>query len=194
MTRVARKKLVVVGDGGCGKTSLLVVYKRGAFPERYVPTVFENYIASVQIDNKTIQLALWDTAGQEDYDRLRPLSYPETDVVLICFAIDQRTSFTNVQDRWLPEVTHFCEGVPKLLIGTKIDLRDNQARIAQLNALGSQLITYEQGERLAKEIGAKYHECSAMLNKNVNEVIEAATRAAMSGGIMKLQKKLCTLL
>lgn len=118
--------------------------------------------------------------------------------------------------QWLPEVTHFCEGVPKLLIGTKIDLRDNQARIAQLNALGSQLITYEQvnnecslqcyismktvltmkpqGERLAKEIGAKYHECSAMLNKNVNEVIEAATRAAMSGGIMKLQKKLCTLL
>lgn len=70
------------------------------FPQRYVPTVFENYIANVQLDNgKVVELALWDTAGQEDYDRLRPLSYPETDVILICFAIDQPTSFTNVQDR-----------------------------------------------------------------------------------------------
>jgi small GTP-binding protein len=48
---------------------------------------------------KMVELALWDTAGQEDYDRLRPLSYPETDVILICFAINLRTSFTNVQDR-----------------------------------------------------------------------------------------------
>lgn len=65
-----------------------------------MPTVFENYIANVSLDNgKIVELALWDTAGQEDYDRLRPLSYPETDVVLICFAINLRTSFTNVQDR-----------------------------------------------------------------------------------------------
>ncbi|KAI8144482.1 small GTPase-binding protein [Fennellomyces sp. T-0311] len=194
MTRVARKKLVVVGDGGCGKTSLLVVYQKGAFPERYVPTVFENYIANVQLDNKVVELALWDTAGQEDYDRLRPLSYPETNVILICFAIDQPTSFKNVQDRWLPEVTHFCENVPKLLVGTKIDLRDNQARIAQLNALGHHLITAEEGDRLAKEIGAKYYECSAMRNQYVSEVIEAATRTAMSSGIMRLQKKLCRML
>ncbi|KAI9317769.1 small GTPase-binding protein [Dichotomocladium elegans] len=189
-----RKKLVVVGDGGCGKTSLLVVYRRGAFPERYVPTVFENYIANVQIDNKLVQLALWDTAGQEDYDRLRPLSYPETHVILICFAIDQPTSFANVQDRWVPEVTHFCEGVPKILVGTKIDLRDNATRIAQLSGLGHHLTTYEEGERLGREINARYYECSAMLNQNVNEVIEAAIRSAMAGGIMKLQKKLCTIL
>ncbi|ORY96499.1 P-loop containing nucleoside triphosphate hydrolase protein [Syncephalastrum racemosum] len=195
MTRVSRKKLVVVGDGGCGKTSLLVVYQRGAFPERYVPTVFENYIANVELDNgRVVELALWDTAGQEDYDRLRPLSYPETDVILICFAIDQPTSFANVQDRWLPEVTHFCENVPKLLVGNKIDLRDNQTRIAQLNALGHNLTTYEEGERLAKEIGAKYYECSAKNNQNVHEVISAATKIAMTGGIMRLQKRLCTLL
>ncbi|KAL1927775.1 hypothetical protein VTP01DRAFT_3596 [Rhizomucor pusillus] len=194
MTRIPRKKLVVVGDGGCGKTSLLVVYQKGAFPERYVPTVFENYIANVQLDNgKVVELALWDTAGQEDYDRLRPLSYPETDVILICFAIDQPTSFTNVQDRWLPEVMHFCENVPKLLVGTKIDLRDNQTRIAQLNALGHHLITYEEGERLAREIGAKYYECSAMRNQYVSEVIEAATKSAMSGGMMRLQK-ICRML
>ncbi|KAI7860458.1 small GTPase-binding protein, partial [Circinella umbellata] len=176
------------------KTSLLVVYQNGAFPERYVPTVFENYIANVHLDNRVVELALWDTAGQEDYDRLRPLSYPETNVILICFAIDQPTSFKNVQDRWLPEVTHFCENVPKLLVGTKIDLRENKARIAHLNALGQRLITSEEGDRLAKEISARYYECSAMRNQYVSDVIEAATRTAMSGGMMRLQKKLCKIL
>lgn len=155
--------MVVVGDGGCGKTSLLVVYQKKAFPQvspkrnapsiqtdvvflqRYVPTVFENYIANVPLDTgKIVELALWDTAGQEDYDRLRPLSYPETDVVLICFAINLRTSFTNVQDRWLPEVTHFCENVPKLLVGTKLDFRQNQEEIRRLGLVGQRLITEEE--------------------------------------------------
>ncbi|CAO3598277.1 small GTPase-binding protein [Absidia repens] len=195
MTRIPRKKLVVVGDGHCGKTSLLVVYQNGTFPERYVPTVFENYIANVQLDNsRTVELALWDTAGQEEYDRLRPLSYPETDVILICFAIDQPTSFANVQDRWLPEVTHFCENVPKLLVGTKSDLRDDKGRISQLTAMGHQLISSEEGERLGREIGARYYECSAKENQNVNEVITAATRSAMSGGIMRLHRKFCKVL
>ncbi|KAI8073993.1 GTP-binding protein rho1 [Gongronella butleri] len=196
MTRIPRRKLVVVGDGHCGKTSLLVVYQKGTFPEKYVPTVFENYIATVQLENgRTVELALWDTAGQEEYDRLRPLSYPETNVILICFAIDQPTSFANVQDRWLPEVTHFCQDVPKLLIGTKSDLRDDAALISQLNAMGHQLITYEEGERLGREIGAKYYECSARRNENVNEVITAATRTAMNNGLMGgLHKKICAIL
>lgn len=65
-----------------------------------MPTVFENYVAIVTLSSgRSIELALWDTAGQEEYDRLRPLCYPETDVVLACFAIDQIQSFENVQDR-----------------------------------------------------------------------------------------------
>lgn len=72
----------------------------------YVPTVFENYVTQVQFDGKTIELALWDTAGQEEYDRLRPLSYPESDVILIVFSIDFPTSLANVQDKvrvlWSP--------------------------------------------------------------------------------------------
>lgn len=196
MTRgVARKKLVVVGDGGCGKTSLLVVYQKKAFPQRYVPTVFENYIANVPLDTgKIVELALWDTAGQEDYDRLRPLSYPETDVVLICFAINLRTSFTNVEDRWLPEVTHFCEDVPKLLVGTKLDFRQNQDEIRRLELVGQRLITVEEATALANKIGARYYECSAMQNINVDEVIEAATKAAVAGNMKRLHKKLCTIL
>ncbi|KAL9539687.1 GTP-binding protein Rho1 [Mucor bainieri] len=94
-----RKKIVIVGDGACGKTSLLIVYQNGKFPEKYLPTVFENYISRVDLDNKPVELALWDTAGQEDYDRLRPLSYFETDVVVICFAVDNMNSYQNVRDK-----------------------------------------------------------------------------------------------
>lgn len=91
---------MVVGDGFCGKTSLLHVFQYNEFPEDYVPTVFENYIVRIDLDSgKSIELSLWDTAGQEEYDRLRPLCYPETDVILACFAIDQIQSFENVKDR-----------------------------------------------------------------------------------------------
>ena len=69
--------------------------------QKYVPTVFENYITHTthQPTGKTVELALWDTAGQEEYDRLRPLSYPETDLLFVCFAIDCPNSLENVMDK-----------------------------------------------------------------------------------------------
>lgn len=110
-----RKKLVIVGDGACGKlynkqslpfvlfrhpgkTCLLIVFSKDQFPEVYVPTVFENYVSDIEVDGKQVELALWDTAGQEDYDRLRPLSYPDTDVILMCFAIDSPDSLENIPE------------------------------------------------------------------------------------------------
>ena len=146
-----RRKLVIVGDGACGKTCLLIVFSKGTFPKvflqfpiyaavsldilpclvstyihlravyvvylwicsiilsvkilihstekDYVPTVFENYVSDLDVDGKRVELALWDTAGQEDYDRLRPLSYPDSHVILICYAIDSPDSLENVQEK-----------------------------------------------------------------------------------------------
>uniref|UniRef100_A0A3Q2V4Z9 Ras homolog gene family, member Ac n=1 Tax=Haplochromis burtoni TaxID=8153 RepID=A0A3Q2V4Z9_HAPBU len=120
-----RKKLVIVGDGACGKTCLLIVFSKDQFPEVYVPTVFENYVADIEVDAKQVELALWDTAGQEDYDRLRPLSYPDTDVILMCFSVDSPDSLENIPEKWTPEVKHFCPNVPIILVGNKKDLRND---------------------------------------------------------------------
>jgi len=174
-----KKKLVVVGDGGCGKTCLLIVYAENRFPEAYIPTVFENYVTQVQFDGKLVELALWDTAGQEEYDRLRPLSYPESDVILIVFSIDFPVSLANVQDKWYPEVAHFCEGTPLLLVGTKIDLRRDEQTRRMLGAQGQTPVTQEQGGEMAREIGAKYIECSAKTGQGVQDVFALALRESM---------------
>ncbi|KEY83820.1 Rho GTPase Rho1 [Aspergillus fumigatus] len=196
-----RRKLVIVGDGACGKTCLLIVFSKGPFPEVYVPTVFENYVADVEVDGKHVELALWDTAGQEDYDRLRPLSYPDSHVILICFAIDSPDSLDNVQEKWISEVLHFCQGLPIILVGCKKDLRHDPKTIEELHKTSQKPVTPEQiidifvqGEEVRKKIGAyKYLECSARTNEGVREVFEAATRAALLTKTHKKKGK-CTIL
>ncbi|MEE6519887.1 hypothetical protein FKM82_017652 [Ascaphus truei] len=121
-----RKKLVIVGDGACGKTCLLRMIRKDVFLEVYIPNVFENYVVDIAVDGKQVELALWDTAGQEDYDQLRPLSYPRTDVILMCFSIDNPDSFENITEKWTPEVKHFCSNVPIILVGNKKDLRNDE--------------------------------------------------------------------
>jgi Ras family protein A len=193
MSNTIRKKLVIVGDGACGKTCLLVVFSKDSFPEVYVPTVFENYVADIEIEGKQIELALWDTAGQEDYDRLRPLSYPDTNVVLICFSVDSPDSLDNVPEKWVGEVKHFCPGCPFVLVGCKKDLRNDPETIAKLKKAKLEPVSMERAQLLAKEIGAvQYIECSARTKDNVREVFEVATKAALSTK-RKKSKNACSL-
>ncbi|XP_062450808.1 rho-related GTP-binding protein RhoC [Rhea pennata] len=172
-----RKKLVIVGDGACGKTCLLIVFSKDQFPEVYVPTVFENYIADVEVDGKQVELALWDTAGQEDYDRLRPLSYPDTDVILMCFSID---SLENVPEKWTPKVKHFCPSVPIILVGNKKDLRSDEHTRRELAKMKQEPVKPEEGRDMANRISAfGYLECSAKTKEGVREVFKMATRAGL---------------
>lgn len=120
-----KKKVVIVGDGESGKTCLLRVFFEDIFPDVYVPTVFDYYSTVIEVEGKKVALDLWDTAGQEDYDRLRPLSYGGADVVIICYSIDNPKSLINVIDKWVPEVRYFCKEVPVILVGNKTDLRDS---------------------------------------------------------------------
>ncbi|KIJ18043.1 hypothetical protein PAXINDRAFT_161593 [Paxillus involutus ATCC 200175] len=170
-----RRKLVIVGDGACGKTSLLCSFALGEFPKEYV-TIFENYVAEIRLDGKPVQLALWDTAGQEEYERLRPLSYSKSHVILIAFAIDTPDSLENVSVKWIEEVRSICgPTIPILLVGCKADLRppSNSPDIGNY-------VSRVQAEQVASEIGARaYKECSALKIEGVDDVFEAATRASM---------------
>ena len=140
-----------------------------------------------------VELALWDTAGQEDFDRLRPLSYPDTDVILMCFAIDMPDSLDNIAEKWSPEVRHFCPGVPVILVGNKKDLRGDPNRAAELRKNKQELVRVEEGRAMARKIGATaYLECSAKRKEGVREIFETATRATLQ--VKKPKRVFCTCL
>lgn len=172
-----------MGDGACGKTSLLNVFTRGYFPQVYEPTVFENYVHDIFVDGQAMQLSLWDTAGQEEFDRLRSLSYSDTHTIMLCFSVDSRDSLENVQTKWVSEIVDHCEGVKLVLVALKCDLRSNEDDAEQQAPQQSQkrLISYEEGLAVAKKVGAlRYLECSAKKNRGVNEAFTEAARCALS--------------
>lgn len=173
-------KCVIVGDGAVGKTCLLISYTTGKFPTEYVPTIFDNYSVTVMVGSEPWTLSLYDTAGQEDYDKLRPLSYPQADIIVLCYSIAHPTSFENLQDKWIPEIQRYCPDVPFLIVGTQMDLRDDPATIEKLRRNRMKPVTSEEGDKLArKERAVKHMECSAKTLKNVKDVFDEAVIAVV---------------
>ncbi|XP_050539314.1 ras-like GTP-binding protein RhoL [Daktulosphaira vitifoliae] len=168
--KVRPLKITAVGDGMVGKTCMLITYTTKQFPTEYVPTVFDNFADNLVIDGQEYNMCLWDTAGQEDYERLRPLSYTNTDCFLLCFSVSSRSSFENIASKWYPEIQHHCPKVPVILIGTKTDVRQNQ----------DGCVTSDEGKKMKRKIGAvKYLECSALANEGLQNIFLEAVRAAI---------------
>uniref|UniRef100_A0A2C9LHN7 Uncharacterized protein n=1 Tax=Biomphalaria glabrata TaxID=6526 RepID=A0A2C9LHN7_BIOGL len=171
-----RSKIVVVGSCGCGKTALIHRYVKSTFLQTYTPTGFDTYTYQYSVsDNYKIHMSIWDTSGDVGYDRVRPLSYSEADLVIICFAIDRPETMDDVVSKWYPEVKEQCPAIPVMLVGCKSDIR------AEIKAMPSDkprpnFVTYDQGLKTAKHIGALvYSETSAKTSeRSVNDVMEVA--------------------
>jgi len=173
-------KLMVVGDGSVGKTCLLISYTTNSFPGEYVPTVFDNYNANAIVEGVPVNLGLWDTAGSDEYDTLRPLSYPGTDVFLICFSLFSPESFENVTKKWYKEITEHAPDTPIIVVGTKLDLRTKQEAIDSLKENNQEPISTEKGQALSNKIGArKYLECSALSQEGLAKVFEEAVKVIL---------------
>lgn len=178
--KIHSKKMVIVGDGVCGKTCLSSVMLENKFPEIYTPTVFENKMKDLVIDNKHVELTVWDTAGQDDYEKIRPLAYVDVDIILLCYSIDNPASLKNIKEIWIPEITHYCPKSIWLLIGNKKDLRNDEITIHEMKNMNpsQKPVSYQEGKKVAKDIHAyEYLECSSLLNDGVEEILETAIRA-----------------
>ncbi|VDK22624.1 unnamed protein product [Taenia asiatica] len=177
-------KCVFIGDGAVGKTCLLMKKATGSFPRSYVPTVFDNYTMPVEVKKTKYQFSLVDTAGQEEYEALRRQNYHDASVFVLCFAVDLRSSFSNVATKWVEDIRAVCATTPILLVGCKSDVRANS---------GLNSVTYREGKNLAKEVGAvQYVECSALTNAGLDDVFAKA--ALIGAGFVNKKRSRCSIM
>lgn len=189
-------KCVAVGDAAVGKTCLLITYTTDKFPAEYVPTgsflyfyqtyfctlVFDNYETKLEINGELFTFQLWDTAGAEHYDVLRPLSYGDTDVFLVVYSVIDRPSFENVESKWVKDIKEKGDpGVPFIIVGNKVDLR----------ATSSKPVTRAEGEKLKTKTGAAlFFEASAFTQEGLKELFEGCITLAFERLQLRRQKNI----
>mmetsp|Transcript_2135 Transcript_2135/g.3908 ORF Transcript_2135/g.3908 Transcript_2135/m.3908 type:complete len:205 (+) Transcript_2135:71-685(+) len=191
-------KCVVVGDGKVGKTFLLVSYTKKCFPTESISTIFHSLSTKILVGQETYTINIWDTGGQDEVNRLRPLAYAMTDVFLIVFAVDNPASLESVRKKWAPELQHYGGDALILLIGNKSDVRDSKEAHVRLAREGKGIIEHEVAVGVAAEIGARgYCECSALTGEGVKTVFDEAIQAVINHrngkGKGKKRKKKCNI-
>ncbi len=170
-------KCIVTGDGNVGKTSLLLKYTTDNFPDQHEATVFDSYSTQVCVSNTTIDMVFYDTAGQEDYDAMRPLTYGDADIFFLCYECMTPGSFENIKSKWLVEKNKHAKGVPFMIVGTKIDLRNDKDRVkALLSSTGRGPVFAADLAGIEKEMPGcvGVMECSAKTAEGLREVFNAA--------------------
>eukprot|EP00027_Filamoeba_sp_ATCC50430_P005761 CAMPEP_0168547718 /NCGR_PEP_ID=MMETSP0413-20121227/4184_1 /TAXON_ID=136452 /ORGANISM="Filamoeba nolandi, Strain NC-AS-23-1" /LENGTH=1073 /DNA_ID=CAMNT_0008577987 /DNA_START=51 /DNA_END=3269 /DNA_ORIENTATION=- len=175
-------KIVLVGDGMVGKTTLLISYTTKAYPQtEYIPTVFDNYSSIEENDGQQVNLILWDTAGQEDLKNIRTLNYTGTDCFIVCYSVENRSSYFNISEKWIPEILDHCRDPIIVIAGLKSDLLTDKDALQEASKNNQALITVEEGEKLAKKHNALFHiQCSAKANTNVQDLFVKALKGTMT--------------
>ncbi len=179
-------KCVFLGDGAVGKTSLIVSYTTNGYPNEYIPTAIDTYDVVVHVDDEPVTFEMCDTPGQDDFDTLRPLVYPNTDVFLLCFSVVSPSSFANVREKWIPELKKSREKgsvkVPIILVGTQSDLRNDVNTKIELARFKESPVPEADARKLASSLGCEcYIETSALTQHNLKEVFDEAIVAGLKG-------------
>ena len=170
-----------LGDKGVGKTCLVLRFIEGHFNVRQQSTIGAFFLTKriATQEGHSAKIQIWDTAGQEDYDRLRPLSYSSTDVFLVCYSVNEPTSFQNVEKKWLSELRDYAPDVPIVLVATKNDLRGDPSSVAELATRAQRMVSSSEGADFAvrSQVSA-FAECSAVTLEGVRGVFDTAVRVA----------------
>ncbi|XP_063443753.1 ras-related C3 botulinum toxin substrate 1-like isoform X1 [Mytilus trossulus] len=171
-------KCVVMGDIKVGKTSLIMSYAYNMFQEEDIPLVFD-FKTTITENDKPVDLVLWDTCGNADYNKLRPVSLPDTDVCLLCFSLDDPDSFTFVEEKVYPDIKRLCPNTLTLLVGTKKDLIKIDQNDQEIKKKDTD--RYAHGINLAEQIQAvKYMECSAKTGEGIKSVLQEAIKCVFN--------------
>ncbi|KAK0179426.1 hypothetical protein PV327_005179 [Microctonus hyperodae] len=152
-------KLLIIGDSGVGKSSLLLRFADNTFNGSYITTIGVDFkIRTVEVDGERVKLQIWDTAGQERFRTITSTYYRGTHGVIVVYDVTSGDSFANVK-RWLHEIEHNCDIVNRVLVGNKNDAPNHK------------VVLTEDAQRFANQMGIQLFETSAKDNINVEESI-----------------------
>jgi small GTP-binding protein len=175
-------KITLIGDSAVGKSCSIISYCKNSFSEEVVPVIYENYEPKVNYDSKDFILGLCDTNGKDEYDSIRPLSYPDTDVFIINFDVMNCDSMFHIKSKWIPELKFHCPNVPYIIVGNKIDRREDEEELKK----SDNYISYEEGKKFAEEnYSVDYCECSAKTQEGLKNVFDSVIKIYIEKKVKK---------
>ncbi|PFX19337.1 ras-related protein Rab-35-like [Stylophora pistillata] len=160
-------KLLIIGDSGVGKSSLLLRFADNMFSGSYITTIGVDFkIRKINVDGEMVKLQIWDTAGQERFRTITSTYYRGTHGVIVVYDVTSADTFVNVK-RWLHEIDQNCDDVQRILVGNKDDNPEKK------------VVEKEDAVKFAQQMGIQVFETSAKDNKNVEDVFNAITRMVL---------------